>query len=88
MCFSPLFYSWEEDVWRIDFTGAEPSVKAVDENGWTYAIDFNYLEFPFSVGGGIVRMNQVRRKPSVLESSGWKWLDVCHQLQLPGDPFL
>mgnify|MGYP006304637459 FL=1 len=52
--------SWEEDVWRIDFTGAEPSVKAVDENGWTYAIDFNYLEFPFSVGGGIVRMNQVR----------------------------
>eukprot|EP00967_Tisochrysis_lutea_P104390 scaffold158434_cov25-Tisochrysis_lutea.AAC.1 len=50
--------SWEEDVWRIDFEGAEPSIKAVDENGWTYAVDFNYLEYPFSVGGGIVRMNQ------------------------------
>lgn len=46
-------------MWRIDFDGAEPSVKAVDEHGWTYAVDFNYLEFPFSVGGGIVRMNQV-----------------------------
>jgi len=52
--------SWEEEVWRIDFNGSEPSVKAVDENGWTYAVDFNYLAFPFSTGGGIVRMNQVR----------------------------
>jgi len=51
--------SWEEEVWRIDFEGAEPSIKAVDENGWTYAVDFSYLEYPFSVGGGIVRMNQV-----------------------------
>lgn len=36
--------SWVEAEWQLDMEGLER--ECVDENGWTYALDFNYLKYP------------------------------------------
>ncbi len=41
---------WREDEWQLDIEALER--EGVDEQGWTYALDFNYLKHPPPQGSG------------------------------------
>jgi len=57
----PPGYRWLEDEWQLDLEGMDQ--EAVDENGWSYALDFNYLKYPHPPGGGKCTLKHfVRRR--------------------------
>lgn len=44
---------WLEEDWAIDISGLVDG--AVDEEGWTYAVDFNWVTWPPPPGSGTPR---------------------------------
>ncbi|KAK9817772.1 hypothetical protein WJX72_002011 [[Myrmecia] bisecta] len=57
----PPGWRWVEDDWQIDMTGLVDS--SVDEEGWTYAVDFNWLRMPPASGAGKKKVRDfVRRR--------------------------
>ena len=55
-------WCWEDDDWHIDMTGL--ASQAVDEDGWSYAVDFGWLQLPPASGSG--RYRKVTR-PAALQ---------------------
>jgi hypothetical protein len=45
---------WLEDDWAIDISGLQEG--AVDEEGWTYGTDFNWVTWPPQPGAGTPRL--------------------------------
>eukprot|EP00884_Botryococcus_braunii_P007808 jgi/Botrbrau1/17028/Bobra.49_2s0084.1 len=45
---------WLEEDWAIDISGLAEG--AVDEEGWTYAVDFNWVSWPPPSGSGTPRL--------------------------------
>ncbi|KAL6764436.1 hypothetical protein V8C86DRAFT_3084254 [Haematococcus lacustris] len=57
----PPGWLWLEDEWLLDMAGKEDA--CVDENGWSYALDFIYLTHPPPPNSGKRHMNHfVRRR--------------------------
>lgn len=51
-------WRWLEDEWFIDMGGL--GMAAVDEHGWSYAVDFSWLHHPPLAGSGrFKRVNPV-----------------------------
>ena len=46
-------WEWVEEGWQIDMTGLLEN--AVDEEGWTYAVDFAWITWPPGPGSGRFR---------------------------------
>lgn len=46
-------WEWVEEGWQIDMTGLLEN--AVDEEGWTYAVDFAWMNWPPGPGSGRFR---------------------------------
>ena len=43
-------WQWLDEDWHIDMTGHEDA--CVDNEGWYYAVDFNWLKHPPATGSG------------------------------------
>ena len=43
-------WQWLDEDWHIDMTGHEDA--CVDNEGWYYAVDFNWLKHPPAPGSG------------------------------------
>ncbi|GIL48686.1 hypothetical protein Vafri_5151 [Volvox africanus] len=57
----PSGWRWLEDDWQVDLEGLD--VEAVDNDGWTYALDFYLLKYPPPAQGGKCSMKHfVRRR--------------------------
>jgi len=46
-------WEWADEDWKIDMAGLEEG--AVDEEGWSYAVDFNWFKIPPPPGAGKFR---------------------------------
>lgn len=46
-------WQWLDEDWHIDMTGHEEA--SVDDEGWYYAVDFNWLRHPPLPGSGRFR---------------------------------
>lgn len=46
-------WEWLEEGWQIDMRGLLEG--AVDEEGWTYAVDFPWIQWPPQPGSGRFR---------------------------------
>lgn len=46
-------WEWAEDGWQIDMRGVLDN--SVDEEGWTYATDFSWIQWPPAAGTGRFR---------------------------------
>lgn len=54
-------YEWEEEKWHVDLSGL--GAAAVDSEGWSYAVDFNWLMMPPPPGSGRKQVTHfVRRR--------------------------
>ncbi|GLI62684.1 hypothetical protein VaNZ11_005360 [Volvox africanus] len=57
----PPGWRWLEDDWQVDLEGVD--MEAVDNDGWTYALDFYLLKYPAPPQGGKCSMKHfVRRR--------------------------
>ena len=54
-------WEWADEDWKIDVAGLEEG--AVDEEGWSYAVDFNWCRIPPPPGAG--KFRRVRAPPAV-----------------------
>jgi hypothetical protein len=55
-------WQWLDEDWHIDMTGHEDA--CVDNEGWYYAVDFNWLKHPPAPGSG--RFKRVHLSPPCL----------------------
>ena len=49
----PQGWEWADEDWKIDMAGLEEG--AVDDEGWSYAVDFNWCRIPPPPGAGKFR---------------------------------
>ena len=55
-------WQWLDEDWHIDMTGHEDA--CVDNEGWCYAVDFNWLRHPPAPGSGRFRRVRAPWQPS------------------------
>ena len=75
-------WCWEDDDWHIDMTGL--ASHAVDEEGWSYAVDFGWLQLPPAPGSG--RYRKARPAPGLVHRRAAACVQAldCSDVDKPG----